>query len=247
MAAHAGTALVDCRKRRTATTTRHGPGSPAYARAESIHVASYPAATSSFCFVWGEGGEEFADLGRQAFDGSLSGLAQESLSLAKASHGIEADCRRKIKKPSASDFDRTADARALVRSEVVHDDDVSGLEFRNEDLIDIGLKRQAVDGRTRTMGAVIPVSRSVPTKVVVFEWPMGTLIRSPGGVAPAHTGEPCWSRPRSRRRARRSGSRTSCPSNESSRCFTMSGRSCPRRAVFFRVILWRSRSRQSAR
>ena len=30
---------------------------------------------------------------------------------------------------------------SLVRSEVVHDDDVSGLEFRDEDLIDIGLKR----------------------------------------------------------------------------------------------------------
>jgi hypothetical protein len=39
-----------------------------------------------------------------------------------------------------------------VRSEVVHDDDISGLEFRDEELIDIGLKRQAIDRSVENHG-----------------------------------------------------------------------------------------------
>jgi hypothetical protein len=49
---------------------------------------------------------------------------------------------------------------AFVRSEVVHDDHVSGLEI----------------GAPRTMSAIVPINRSAPTKVVVFQWPRGATL-----------------------------------------------------------------------
>jgi hypothetical protein len=76
---------------------------------------------------------------------------------------------------------------------------------------------------------------SAPTKVVVFQWPCGTptLGLSPRGRRP-------WRRAMlveaqvSSMNIRRSGSRSSWPSNHSSRRFRMSGRSCSAaRAVFF--------------
>jgi hypothetical protein len=96
-----------------------------------------------FAFVWAEGGQAFSDPGPKALDGSLSGVAQEGLEFGEGVlDRIEVGTvGRKIEKPSASGFDGIADAYALVRSEVVHDDDISGLEFRDEELIDIGLKR----------------------------------------------------------------------------------------------------------
>ena len=42
---------------------------------------------------------------------------------------------------------------------------------RDENLIDVGLKGAALIGPSSTMGAIIPVKRSAPTKVVVFQCP----------------------------------------------------------------------------
>src|SRR3984885_3798961 len=85
------------------------------------------------------------------------------------------------------------------------------------------------------MGAVMPVSRSAPTKVVVFQWPWGTLMRSlwPRGARPYRRAMLVEAQVSSIK-TRRSGSRSSCPSNQSWRRFKMSGRSCSLAcAVFF--------------
>src|ERR1700677_1455192 len=100
-----------------------------------------------FAFVWAEGGQAFSDPGPKALDGSLSGVAQEGLEFGEGVlDRIEVGTvGRKIEKPGASGFAGIADAYALVRSEVVHDDDISGLPSRDEELLHIGLKPSAID------------------------------------------------------------------------------------------------------
>ena len=46
---------------------------------------------------------------------------------------------------SAGGFDKLACARTLVAAQVVHDDDVAWLEFRNQDLLHIGFECIPVD------------------------------------------------------------------------------------------------------
>ena len=102
-------------------------------------------------------------------------------------------------------------------------------------LLDIGLEGVAVDRPVEHHGAMMPRSVSAPTKVVVFQWPCGTPTRSrsPRRQRP-------WRRAIlveaqvSSMKTRRSGSRSSWPSNQSSRRFRTSGRSCSLAcAVFF--------------
>ena len=55
--------------------------------------------------------------------------------------GLEGGRKRRV----AGRFDKFAGCRALVARQVVHDDDVAGLQFRDQHLPDIGLEPVAVD------------------------------------------------------------------------------------------------------
>ena len=60
--------------------------------------------------------------------------------------GVEVGAvRRQEQQPRADGADRGPDALALVAAEVVEDDDVSPLQGRDEDLIDVGGEADAVD------------------------------------------------------------------------------------------------------
>ena len=52
---------------------------------------------------------------------------------------------RQIPEPGACGADHLPDSRRLVGAEIVHDDDVAGLEHRHELLLDIGAEAVAVD------------------------------------------------------------------------------------------------------
>jgi len=82
-------------------------------------------------------------------------------------------------------------------------------------------------GPSRTMGAVIPVRRRAPTKVVVFQWPCGNPMRSlsPHGARPCR--RPIFvDAPVSSMNTSLSGSRSTWPSNQACLRFRMSGRFC---------------------
>jgi hypothetical protein len=65
-----------------------------------------------------------------------------------------------------------------VGGQIVHDDDVVGLEFRYQHLLLVGEKAAPFIGPSSTIGAVMPVSLKPATKVVVFQWPCGMPARS---------------------------------------------------------------------
>ncbi len=69
------------------------------------------------------------------------------------------------------------------------------------------------------MGAVIPLSRSAPAKVVVFQWPSGIGERNRGRAILVEA-------PVSAMKTRRSGSRSGCASNQACRRTATSGRAC---------------------
>ena len=57
------------------------------------------------------------------------------------------ETRKKGKQPVRTDRpDRIADGAAFVRTEIVHDDDVAGLQGWGEHLLDVGAEALAVDG-----------------------------------------------------------------------------------------------------
>jgi hypothetical protein len=111
----------------------------------------------------------------------------------------------------------------------------SGLELGNEDLIDISLKGAGVDRPVQHHGRDHPGQAERADQGRRFPMSMGTLMRRrlPRGARPYRRAMLVVAQVSSMNR-RRSGSRSSCPSNQSSRRFTMSGRSCSLAcAVFF--------------
>lgn len=52
---------------------------------------------------------------------------------------------RQEPEPCASGPDHVPDRSRLVRSKIIHDDDIAGLEHRHEQLFDIGVEASAVD------------------------------------------------------------------------------------------------------
>ena len=65
-----------------------------------------------------------------------------------------------------------------MASEVVHDNDVAGLQRRDETLFDIGFEALAIDRPSKTHGAAMPSLRRAARKVSVFQWPCGTRAES---------------------------------------------------------------------
>ena len=52
---------------------------------------------------------------------------------------------RQVPQPGTGRFDRVAQGRRFVAAEIVHDDNVAGLEDRQELLLDVGAEAFAVD------------------------------------------------------------------------------------------------------
>ena len=130
---------------------------------------------------------------------------------------------REVEQLRAGGLDGGAHGSALVAAEVVHHDDVARLEFRDKDLVDIGLEGGAVDRPVeRHRRGPIPVRRSAPTNVVVFPWRSGMAARnrSPSGARPELRAMVVDAQVSSMKTSP-SGSRSSWPSNPSCRRLMM--------------------------
>ena len=80
-------------------------------------------------------------------DGSLLGQAHPVLDLGEGLlDGVEVGrVRRQVAEPGAGGLDHLPDGGCLVGAEIVHDDDVTGLQHRHELLLDIGAEALTVD------------------------------------------------------------------------------------------------------
>ena len=65
--------------------------------------------------------------------------------------------RRQVPESCAGGLDEAAQRGRLVTAEIVHDDDVAGLERRHEELLDIGFEAFTVDGSIQDARCVDPV------------------------------------------------------------------------------------------
>ena len=92
-------------------------------------------------------------------DGTGLGLSEPVLELGEGLFdGIEVwAVGRQEEEPGAGGADRLAYGLALVASEIVEDDDVAGLEGRDQELLDIGQELLAVDGAPEETGRIDPV------------------------------------------------------------------------------------------
>lgn len=95
----------------------------------------------------GEGRDQGADGVPQGIDCALGGLSQQCLELGKRIlDRIEIGAvGRQVEEHGSDRLNGGAHGASLVAAEVVHDHDVAGPEFGNENLIDIGLESVAVD------------------------------------------------------------------------------------------------------
>ena len=85
---------------------------------------------------------------------------------------------REEQEPCSGTLDDLPDRVALVAAEVVHDDNVAGVEASEQDLLDIALKLSPLIGPSNTQGAVILSHRRAARNVMVFQWPCGTWATS---------------------------------------------------------------------
>lgn len=94
-----------------------------------------------------EGVEEGSDAPPGCLDGSLGGFSQEGFKLGEdLFDGIEVGTvGRQEQQPGSCCADGFAHSRALVAAKIVEDDDVAGLERRDQELLDIGEEALAVD------------------------------------------------------------------------------------------------------
>ena len=83
----------------------------------------------------------------RVFEGSGCGFAQQRLELGEELlDGVEiGTIGRQVKQRGTGALDGGAHWLALVRAEIVHDDDVADRQGGDEELLDIGLERQPVD------------------------------------------------------------------------------------------------------
>ena len=93
-------------------------------------------------------------------DGALLGVSHPMLDLGECLlDGIEVGrVFGQEPQPGSGIFDGIADGLALVGSEIVHDDDVAGLEGWNQRLVDIGAETFAVDRAVEDTGCGEPVA-----------------------------------------------------------------------------------------
>ena len=99
-------------------------------------------------FLRGDEIDELADGAPEAFDGPLGGLSQKRLEFGEGIFdGIEiGTVGREVEKACAHGFDQLTHFRPFVAGQIVHDDDVALAQFRDEDLVDVSLESETVDG-----------------------------------------------------------------------------------------------------
>src|SRR5260370_29572437 len=92
-------------------------------------------------------------------DSSLGGLSEQRFQLGE--HLLDRievrTVGRQEEKPRADRANGPAHRMALVAAEIVHDDNVAGLERRQEELLDIGFEAFAVDRSIKDARRVDPV------------------------------------------------------------------------------------------
>jgi len=103
--------------------------------------------------------EEVADGAGYGVDRARLGLAQQGFELGEnLLDGIEVwRVGRQEEEPGACSPDRRADRAALVSAEVVHDDDVTFPERRNQELLDVTPEGLAVDRAVDDAGRFDPI------------------------------------------------------------------------------------------
>ena len=84
---------------------------------------------------------------QKSVDGPLGRLSQQGFELGEQLlDRIEVRAvGRKVAEARPCGLDQGGDLRSRMAGQVVHDDDVAGPEFWNEELLDIGLERGRVD------------------------------------------------------------------------------------------------------
>ncbi|ESZ05879.1 hypothetical protein X737_35310 [Mesorhizobium sp. L48C026A00] len=65
-----------------------------------------------------------------------------------------------------------------MAAQIIRDDDVAAPQDRNKLLTDIGAEAFAIDGTSKTQGAVSSSQRKALRKVMVRQWPCGAKLRS---------------------------------------------------------------------
>jgi hypothetical protein len=103
--------------------------------------------------------EQGADALPGCFDSSLGGFSEQRFQLGEhLLDGIEiGTIGRQEEKVRAGRTDGPAHGVALVAAEIVHDDDVAGLERGHQELLDIGFEAFAVDRSVKDARCVDPV------------------------------------------------------------------------------------------
>ena len=109
--------------------------------------------------MWSEAIEQSSNSSPGCFDSSLGGLSEQGFKLGEhLLDGIEiGTIGRQEEKPRADSTDGPAHGMALVAAEIVHDDDVAGLERRHQELLDIGFEAFAIDRSIKDARRVDPV------------------------------------------------------------------------------------------
>jgi hypothetical protein len=109
--------------------------------------------------VWSEAIEQSSNSSPGCFDSSLGGLSEQGFKLGE--HLLDrieiGTVGRQEEKPRADSADGPAHGMALVAAEIVHDDDIAGLERRHEELLDIGFEAFAIDWSIKDARRVDPV------------------------------------------------------------------------------------------
>ena len=110
-------------------------------------------------FLRREGSEKLTDCCAEGFKGACGGFAQEMLELGEdLFNGVQVGrVFRQEEQFGAGCADELAHGLAFVAAEIVHDDDVTRLQGRDEDLLDVGSKAVAVDWAIENPWSVDPV------------------------------------------------------------------------------------------
>jgi hypothetical protein len=129
------------------------------------------------------------------FDSSLGGLPEQGFQLGE--HLLDrieiGTVGRQEEKVRADCTDGSAHGMALVATEIVHDDDVAGLERRYEELLDIGFEAFAVDRSikdARRLDPVVPQGRKECEGLPMPVWHLSAqaLAFRPPAVGTDHIG-----------------------------------------------------------
>lgn len=111
-------------------------------------------------FLLAESSAQVSDLAPSVFDVAFLGHAHPVFDLGEGLFdGIEVGgIGRQEPEPGTDGFDGVADGLGFVTAQVVHDDDVSGLEGLDEKLFDISQEAHAVDRAVEDAGCCQPVA-----------------------------------------------------------------------------------------